>query len=221
MILIIAPQKRLGKDLESIFRLRGMITKMVQPIEALHHIKSSVSAILLLFPESLPDKDEYLKHIKLMKYNIPLFALTRAQNEAERIDIFADVIDANQIPANILDIIHHSQERLMCRLSGIYRLYGIDASITNPEVTFHKEPISLTKTETAILRYLICNYPNPCPSEKIAKAIYPTQHTPQPSCIRAHICAINKKLRPYASSALIVSMRGEGYQFNGETLIKN
>lgn len=221
MILIIASQKRMAKELNNIFRLRGIIAKRYTPIEALCHIQSSVSAILLLYPEALPDKSEYINALSSIKYNIPLFAITRSREELAPTNAFAEVIDEGEVSGKILETIHRTQERLMCRFSGSYRLLGIDASVTLPTVTFRGNSIRLTKSETAILRFMICSYPNNCLSEKIASQIYPEGHVPEPSCIRAHICAINKKFSPFLSSPLIQSTRCEGYHFNQAILTEN
>ena len=70
----------------------------------------------------------------------------------------------------------------------------------------------MTARQKMILRYLICTYPRRVSPADIARHIYRPGTEPEDSCIRAHICAINKKISPIIGHAIIDSLRSSGYR---------
>ena len=63
-----------------------------------------------------------------------------------------------------------------------------------------------------ILRYLFCVYPSRVTTAQIVRYAFRPDRAPEPSCVRAHICAINKKLQKLLSRPLIDSVRTSGYR---------
>ncbi len=218
MLLIISSQKRTAKSLVNIFRMRGLITKYAKPMDALRHTSTSLSAILLLMPEELSDAEGYMENLRAVSFGTPIFAITKHPFAIPCMDAFTEVIDMNIGSNDMLNIIQTRQKKAMCRLSGEYRLFDIDASISKKNVTYREQEVSLTRKEKAILRYLICSYPEGCQADKIAFDVYKQESVPEPSCIRAHICGINRKFRTLLGRPLILSSRGEGYRIDKASL---
>ena len=95
---------------------------------------------------------------------------------------------------------------------GDYIFAGIDASCTHEEVLYHNKGVSMTPRQRMILRYLFCTYPTRVSPEMIAKHVYRPGTEPESSCIRAHICAINKRLLGLIGRPIIDSVRSSGYR---------
>ena len=211
MILIIANKRRTARSLENILRLSGLITKACVPMDAPKHTDSSLSAIVVMYPEALIDAQGYLRLLSEFNLMTPIFAVTESPEALPEGDFFADIIRTDEVGKRLLDTIHRAQAARLCRKSGEYRLFPIDASVFRDTVTVLDKEIRFTKKEKAILRYLICIYPRGADAHEIISVVYPDGCVPQPSCVRAHICGINKKAMPTLHRPLIVARRGEGY----------
>ena len=212
MILVIHQEKTYAKSLIHILRLGGLIVKGAKPMEAFGCINASLSAILCLSPENYPYEERYTEELNATTIGVPIFALTRYAYKITHPERYLDILDIQQTPNALLSRIRECQKNGMFRQSGDYRLGDIDASVSQRDVTYRGEVIPLTRKEKAILRYMICTSQSGARCEEIAKGIYTQDCMPQPSCIRAHICAINKKFSRHLHRPLIVSSRERGYR---------
>ena len=180
-------------------------------MDALHSVNVSLSAILILHPELISDTEGYLRLLCSLNFKTPIFAITDQPLKILDTDVFSDIFPTSTTPSQLLIKIQDAQKQRMLKTSGNYRLLSLDASLSSKPIRIGNEEILLTKTEKAILRYLICNYPRECKAEEIASVVYPEEKIPQPSCIRAHISGINKKCKPYTLKRPIVSSSTQGY----------
>ena len=218
MILIISKDKRLTKSLHHILRLQGLLTKEAKPEGAMQCIDTSLSAIFVLSPESFLVRPDYWQKLETIAFGTPIFALSSEKERFREFSSFSAVFDLNGKVNHLLAEVQRVQRERMCRLSGEYRLLDIDASISKKVVSYCGVELPLTKKERAILRYFISKYPNSVSTDDIVRAIYEEECIPEKSCIRAHICAINKKFRKVLLTPLIVSVRGEGYKIDTTSL---
>lgn len=214
MILVIHHEKNDAKSLIHILRLGGLIVESAKPMEAFRYIDASLSAILCLSPEAFPCAEKYIEELHATNMGVPVFALTEQAYAVVHPELYSGILDIRQAPNTLLSRIRECQRNGMYRQSGDYRLGDINASVSQKEVTYRGEVILLTRKEKAILRYLICTAHIGAKCATIAERIYPKDCMPQPSCIRAHICAINKKFSRHLNHPLIVSVRESGYHID-------
>ena len=99
-------------------------------------------------------------------------------------------------------------------LPGNYRLCGIDASVTKREVFYFDDVLHLTKTETAILRFLIRAYPLGLSAAEMLDMLFRPSKRPEASDIRTHISSMNKKFRDLTGRALIFMTPHIGYRIS-------
>ena len=219
MILIVTQHLRAARSLENILRLRGLITKRCTPTNSLKYIFPSLSAIILLYPEEFYSLDIFLHNITSLGVVSPLFAITGKPDDIPQPEMYTDIIRSDSIGKHLIEIIQQGQRRTLHRLSGDFTLFELDASIPHKSVKIAGCEILLTKKQMAILRYLICMYPKHCTPSEIADAVYTNGCAPDDTCIRVHICSMNKKFRSYLASPLVVSLRGDGYTLDKSLLL--
>ena len=103
------------------------------------------------------------------------------------------------------------------RSIGEYERCGLCVSAFTPEQSFLGEPLSLTKSEIMILRYIVAIYPRPASAASILRYAFRTSRSPEISGVRTHLSVMNKKFREAFGRCLIASDEREGYTLSLRT----
>jgi hypothetical protein len=120
--------------------------------EALSEVSDMYRAALILNPEGFPDIMDYVKRIRAYRSDIPIFALTSLNPPSYYPDIFDGCFTIPTFtPELAKKIIEYANENNRAKI-GDYYLAGFNASSSHLGVSYFYDKISLTKTETMILR---------------------------------------------------------------------
>lgn len=93
---------------------------------------------------------------------------------------------------------------------GTYTLGELDVSQDKPNLTYRGAPVTLTRTETMILRYLVRTYPTPASPADVLKYAFRPSRAPELSSVRTHVSVMNKKFRRATGHTLAESTKS-GY----------
>jgi DNA-binding response OmpR family regulator len=196
----------------------GIISYAVTPAQAFNEIDNRYTAILLTGMENASFDEEFVISLKSLSLGATVIAI--CNNAAEylaknpKFSAIDKYFDDSISSAALVDEIEALQrERLIPRLSA-YTLSGIDLSARNPKALYLCDDIGLSKTETMILRFLICRHPLPVDTSDVLKYAFKPGKSPEASNVRTHICAINKKFKAITGKHLIEHERGAGYTIN-------
>ncbi len=209
MILIINKSKKDARSLAEMFYIMGVIAYPEAPSEALSEISLSYSAVIVMNPSLLADKEDYVARLRSYA-SVPIFAYCDEPDVTDTI-IFDGILKSASYASSILAKITEHNESRGLKAPGIYRLAGVDASSTLQAPLYFGTPLALTKTEAMVLRALIVSYPNPSGAKDILKYAFRQSKVPEASNIRTHISIINKKFREITDRNLISSSLGTGY----------
>lgn len=210
MILIVSKNKKHSAPISEMFYFMGVLSHTATPTEALSLISTIFNCVLIVNPDMLSDKEDYV--LRLRSYiSIPIFALTDAEDETDGI-IFDGVIKSSTYAPRILSLITNYLKNSDMKIPGTYKLAGIDASVHLRLPMYFDKVIPLTKTETMILRSLICSYPTPLSAKEILKYAFKQSRLPEASNIRTHISIMNKKFREITGRNLAILTPNEGYR---------
>lgn len=212
MLLIADTKPKRGRDLADMLRWMGIVAVAARPIEALNELDHSVSAVLIVNPSELADVEDYISRVRSYSRKAPIFALRERNEKILDEGLFSHVFSSDIMTSTLIEGIRRVQAHTGHRPLGDYIFAGVDASCTHDEVLCLGERVMMTPRQKMILRYLFSAYPARVSPDEIAKHIYRPGTEPECSCIRAHICAINKKLRPILGRPLIDALRSSGYR---------
>ncbi len=212
MLFIVDSEIKRGRELSDIFRWMGILSLVKKPMDALKELKVSTNALLLVNPYEMADCVDYVKKVHSYLKRLPVFALCDDIERLEAGEVFDGVFSSSAMTSTLVAGIREAQRARSRALLGDYKLVGVDASCTHEEVRYAGNKIHLTAKEKLILRYLIATYPKRVSASEISSNIYRMGCEPEESCIRAHICAINKKFMPYLLRPLIDALRSCGYR---------
>ena len=220
MILVIGAQKRRAQAISDIFYYMGVVSYAVTPTEALSEISGLYKAVLVVTPESLPDAKDLVERLRSYNAKTPIFAITDAPASEYPQSIFDSTFPDSIYSSTLIEGVVAYQHERMIPITAHYRLAGIDASCTSDVVKVFDTPISFTKTETMILRYLISAYPIPMSARDILKFAFRPSRRPEITSIRTHISVMNRKFREIRGKNLFVNIQGKGYAVSTPELIK-
>ena len=209
MILIINKSKKDARGLADMFYFMGVLTAATTPHEALSEISTSYRAVLIMNPDTLADKEDFVRRLRSYA-DIPLFAITRHPDSIDEL-LFDGIIKTTSYAAVAYRYIRDYTEEHNLRNPGSYKLAGINASVELYAPMYFNKGLPFTKTETMILRTLIKNYPNPTNSKDILKYAFRQTRLPDISNVRTHISVMNKKYRKITSRNVIALLAGKGY----------
>ena len=130
--------------------------------------------------------------------------------EAKNTALYDIVASKKMTTAGIYKIIREFFESTKRFPPGEYMLLGLDASVDSKFVTNFSTVISLTKTESLIVRALIRAYPSTLSPKQLLRYAFSQSKLPDPTSIRTYICSINKKFHHRFARKLVVSLNG-GY----------
>lgn len=209
MILVINKSKRDAKSLAEMFYLMGILSRGVTPTEALSEISLQYKVAIVMSPELLPDKEDFL--VRLRSYaEIPIILMTDEPDGRDE-HLFDLIIKRSSYGSKVIE-----QIRRYCQTAGIeppgtYYLDGINASATSRIPTFLFSELPLTRTELMLLRTLIKTYPRRVSASEILKYAFRQNRVPDISNVRTHISMINKKFNLINGKNLIGFNDGKGY----------
>ena len=208
MILVINKSRKDAESLAAAFRYMGIVARGETPERACAELSPQYRIILIDEPNNLPDESEYVARLRSYISDIPIVALT------ENSDLLKARYETNAkrsaTAAQLYRVICDICNKVGKYPPGEYMLAGINASVEQGVVTYFSEPISLTKTERLLLRFLIRAYPYPITAKAVLKHTFSQTKAPEASSIKTHICSINRKFKKHINRNLIVSLDG-GY----------
>ncbi len=210
MILVINRSKKAARNLAETFYYMGIVAYGTTPSEALSEISLRYSAVIVMNPSALADKDDYVARLRSYA-RIPVFAMTDEPDEKDNI-IFDKVMKMSTYASVVIDKIGDYCDENKLRIPGVYKLAGLDLSFFLNTPTYMFTALSLTKTELMLLRTLIRTYPQPTDAKEILKYAFRQSRLPDPANVRTHISVINKKFRAISKRNLITLTVGEGYR---------
>ena len=217
MVLIISSSRKTAEVISDMFYYMGVISYAATPTEALSEFSVLYRAALVIHPEVLPDRTDFISKLRSYARSVPIFAISDSTEDNATFDgVYPDSIYSSTL---LEQIVQYQRERSL-PLSAHYRLVGIDASCTAERVTCFDNPIPFTKTETMILRYLIATYPVPQSAKRIVKYAYKPTKKPEAASIRTHLSVMNKRFREISGKDLCLSIGKEGYVIATPKVIK-
>ena len=216
LILVIDKSEKNATTIADIFYYMGILSAVSTPERALSDVSNRYTAIIVSDPERIPSVKELVSSLREYSLGAPVFALSDdtdmlLNSDFDVYSAFDIVIPQNSYSSDVVSkIITYQRERSM-KLTGTYKLAGIDASIFSKTVTYFDTPLKFTKTETMIIRYMISVYPTYAKAKDVLKFAFKINNRPELSNIRTHISVINKKFREITGRNLIFSEQKMGY----------
>lgn len=211
MVLIIDSAKRNARSVCDIFYYMGIPSFAASPSEALSEISPIYKAALILDPEKLADAGDFVTRLRRYNSLLPVFAISAEPMSKSMTHLFDGCYSESISSAKLVEEIIIYQINKHLPIIGNYKLAGINASCDTYTPTVFDKSINLTKTETMILRYLICTYPNPTSAQDILKYAFKQTKKPELASIRTHISVMNKKFRDVRGRNLFLGIPGVGY----------
>ena len=202
MILIISKTKKLSTPLSEMLHFMGIPSFAQTPTEALSKISPIFSCAIIINPDNLGDKADYTARIRSY-YPLPIFAIKDNADELDSL-IFDGIFESNTYAPKIISLIGNYAERNELTIPGTYKLAGINASVNLRAPMYFDKVIPLTKTESMILRVLMCAYPVPLDAKTILKYAFRPSKLPEEANVRTHISIMNRKFREITGRNLTV-----------------
>ena len=210
MILIVDKSKKNAASISDMFFYMGVLSKPSTIAETFSEISNIYRAVLILYPETFPDPEDFVKRLRSYSSTIPIFAIGSPDKSYS--DLFAYVFaDGTYAAAVMTKILEYTLDNYLPQ-PGDYKLAGMDLSCDISTPTYFWTPLPITKTEAMIIKYLIRTYPRPTSATEILKYAYRESKTPEISNVRTHISIINKKFRSITKRNLIETSTGRGYR---------
>ena len=211
MLLIISQSKKDAVSIADTFHFMSILAYGATHHEALSEVSDLYRAALIINPEKFPDIMDYVRRIRSYRRDIPIFALTTANPPSYYPEIFDGCFTLPTFtPALAKQIIEYANENNRAKI-GDYYLAGFNASSHNLGVSYFYDKLTLTKTETMILRYLIRKYPLTASSNEIIKYAFRSTRAPEASSVKTHISLMNKKLESQIGKRMIKFVPKKGY----------
>ena len=214
MILVISASQKKASDLADMFRYMGLLTLATTPHAALSKVCYVYRAVILMFPNELPDYHDYVNRLRTYSPTSMIFSVSR-KDESIDTSIFEGGFNNTTYASNMIKKINEfAVEHHVLRI-GMYRRFRLDLSVFHTTHMIRNKPFILTKTECMVLRYLIQITPHAATAEEIIKHIYSPSKAPNPANIRTYVSIINKKGRILNNGKNIISpVKGKGYVYN-------
>lgn len=211
MLLVISQTKKDAVSIADTFHFMSILAYGATQHEALSEVSDMYRAALIINPEKFPDIMDYVRRIRSYRSDIPIFALTSSNPPSFYPEIFDGCFTLPTFtPALAKQIIEYANENNRAKI-GDYYLAGFNASSHNLGVSYFYDKLSLTKTETMILRYLIRKYPLTASSDEIIKYAFRSTRAPEASSVKTHISLMNKKLESQIGKRMIEFVPKKGY----------
>ena len=216
LLLVIGKSRSDANAVSDIFNYMGIVSHGTTPDLASYEFSNRHRAVIFIHPEEIGSIDELIRSARAYSLNSLIFAIrpsgeVSSISEREIYSRFDEVFSDEDISSDMLCRIINAQGERGKPTLGSYRLAGLDASVNLDAVSYFDTRVTLTKTETMILRFLIASYPVKRSSRDVLKYAFRSGKISEPAGIRAHICSINAKLLSAVGKHTVVSDRGLGY----------
>ena len=208
MILLIDCDGTTARAIAGFFRYYGIPTERLGAKEACEFSKGSYTCAILCGADH-SDRDGFIAKVHTALGECPTFIIADRFSSAELSDgtygrfVLAD----GSLPFRINDSLQKSGRRSLF----YYEREGVCLDCGGTLSVKGKASIRLTKTEAMLMRLLIDTYPTPICAERAVGCVYPDEKRPEPSVIRTHVCAVNKRVEGLVGLPLIRSVPHEGY----------
>ena len=206
MLLLIGRDVRAVMSVRDVFFGMGIITETVTPAGAAERISHRHSAVVAVGRELGIGAGELLCGIRSAGANIPTVAIRDDVLSAEA-SLFDAVFPGSLYCAGVVSVISDIAKRRGLRPPGEYNFDRITRHGVG--VTVGEEPLSLTKSEVAILSVVMAFSPISVGVRDIATLAFRGGREPSESGVRTHISAINRQIFPHGYR--IIS-DGDGYK---------
>ena len=211
MVLIIHANKRKAQAISDIFYYMGVLSYAATPTEAYLEISEHYRVALVVDPEELPDAESFVDKLRSYCRGVPIFSICAHQSCRDLSAFFDGCLPDNIYSSTLIEEIVRYQKEHNLPLSTKYTMAGIDASCDADAARIFDTPITFTKTETMILRYLTVAYPEPKDAYSILRYAFKPLRKPEETSIRTHISVMNKKFRAINGRNLFLAIPNEGY----------
>ena len=211
MVLIVCSKRRIASIVSNMFHYMGILSRAVSPYEALSEVSLYYRAVLVIDPETLPDPVDFIKRVRTYVRTIPIFAIGDKLAEFPYLDAFNGKFRLSCLSSRLAWYVARYCKKNKLPCIGDYRAAGLNATCDLPSVTYFDIPVPFSKTEAMIIRLLIRVYPNPMTKKEILRYAFKQNKLPDPSSVRTHISAINKKFKEVTGRPLTAMIRGKGY----------
>ena len=202
MLMIVSNKKSRAGTLTDMIRRTGVLCYPVTPSEVISELCPMYRAILVVEPESLFEAESFVKNVRKYNSTIPIYACYESK-DFPNLPCFDKSFSTLTYNTTLVSRIAEQSFTSGRKIIGSYKLCGIDASADLQYVTFFENKIRITRTEAMILRLLMRTYPTPVKPKYIIKHLYKPSIAPEETCIRAHICSLNKRFFGFISGNLI------------------
>ena len=177
---------------------------------------SSHNPDIVLLDLGLPDIDgvEVIKKIRTWS-NMPIIVISARSEDTDKIDALdAGADDYLTKPFELAEL--EARVRSLLRRSfhtaSAVLEYGVVRMDSNSrKVYVNKTEVRLTKTETAILEYMLRNQDKVVSQEELMEHIYDSNVNYFSDVLRVHIHSLRKKLQKVVGYNPILTKIGEGY----------
>lgn len=210
MLMIVSAKRRKAEDIAGLMRQLGIVSFVATPGEVISEIDVCYRAILIVEPELMIDPEQFVKTIRQYSPPMPIFGLYEAKKFTPH-PYFDKEFTAATLSASFAVKLSDFTDKNGYNILGCYTLGGINAKPDLKEPLFFDTPIRMTKSEIMLLRLLIRTYPRPVRPKYIIKHLYKPSKAPEETCIRAHVCSLNKRFKGLVSGNLIRAVGREGY----------
>ena len=211
MILIISTNSKDAQRASRMFYYSEILSYATTPHKALNEISPMYRGIIVINPMKFPDIRDYINKIRSYEQTRPIFCMSSEPLQPHYQRLFDACLGEKCTLLSLFNRFRMFQEKHNLPYVGDYRLAAINMPVGFDLTLCFERVIHLTRKERLILKYLIRIYPNPVSSKKIIKYVYPPTMPVEESCIRAHICSINKKYSAEFGRNIITMIPTEGY----------
>lgn len=204
MILLVGRSRGLCDTVGELLQRMGYISEQVLPEEAEARLCPRHHAVLLLGRRVCEGVGEFVGRLRAVGGNIPIYAI-RDDFSPEEHSVF-DGVYANSVfsAAAVGELATLAVSRGLVPI-GEYISGGIDARVNGREVKLCGEPLGLTRTEAAVLRYLIAVGGEGIRASEILTGLFRPSRRPTEASVRTHISSINKKATELSGHPVITS----------------
>ncbi|MGJ8526303.1 Transcriptional regulatory protein QseB [Halomonadaceae bacterium LMG 33818] len=221
-LLLVEDNVPLADELNSLFSQHGYAVDWCTDGRDAAIMATNISFDAIVLDLGLPGRPgmQLLEEWRAKGLDTPVLILTARSSWSERITGLRAGAD-DYVPKPF-----HPDE-LLLRLQGLMRrrhgqhptprlsVSGVilDEASQCVSTISHPEPVSLTRAEFSILRYMMLHPEHVIPKDRLLDHLYDSEHERNPNVVEVHINHLRQKL----GRSIIVTQRGQGYRFGGNT----
>lgn len=217
-LLLVEDEEDLSAMLTRGLRKKGYIIDQAFDGEEACYLYEITSYDLVILDLNLPKLDglEVLRRIRTMDSSARILILSARSRVDERVfGLDAGANDYLIKPFDFLEL--EARVRVLLRTDFVqhapilkYKALLFDS--VGRTLTYNNTLVALTKTEMAIIEYLLKKQGKVVSSEELFEHVWESEADPFSNAVKLHIHAIKKKLRAAgAVHEYIINLRGQGY----------